>query len=471
VIPPHPAQPAGAGDDHLRGDQLQPPGTRSLSSLSPLLDALEAEVSLERLPRHLAGLAEAATRLLPSLQPIARARIKDILGSFIGGPHEAETLLRELYQLRPDRDAFRSVNGSIQLLLSDPADLELEQHWLVRGLVPAASIGALAAGHGTGKTFLACDLGLSVAFGIPFMGAEVAEARPVLFLATEGQVGLWRRFAGWLHANGFLPGKFALSSVRELLHGRVHVASNPPRLDHPDYEVGIANTAALHGMGLVVVDTLNRSLGPDQSENDTNVAGHVIRTWTNIAARTGATILFTHHFGHETTGRLRGAAAWGDGADFLYLIKGSKEELAAGAPLVLECRKMRDDVWPSALRYRLKPLLDLEADGVPVKSAVIEQLASSAEPAADSAMVQVFRFVEANPGCSKRAIRGLPGRDRTKDEALAALVALGSVEYAVNGSKHAYRANPKWHVDASGNLAGPTEGLFTCGPSDEGEVA
>ena len=72
-----------------------------------------------------------------------------------------------------------------------------EPEWLVEGVIQKRSAALLFGKSNTFKSFLAIDLGLSVAAGIPWHGNPVSQGR-VLIVATEGANGVGRkRVPGW----------------------------------------------------------------------------------------------------------------------------------------------------------------------------------------------------------------------------------------------------------------------------------
>src|SRR5688500_12305473 len=56
--------------------------------------------------------------------------------------------------------------------------------WLIEGLLPSESVAMLFGVEGTHKSFIAIDMALSVAGGVPFHGRRV-DAGQVVFVAAE----------------------------------------------------------------------------------------------------------------------------------------------------------------------------------------------------------------------------------------------------------------------------------------------
>ena len=65
---------------------------------------------------------------------------------------------------------------------------------IVEGLLHAGSLSLIYGPPKSGKSFLATDLGLSIAAGdADWMGHEIVRPGPVLYVACEGHGGFWKR--------------------------------------------------------------------------------------------------------------------------------------------------------------------------------------------------------------------------------------------------------------------------------------
>jgi hypothetical protein len=73
--------------------------------------------------------------------------------------------------------------------------------WLLRGYLEAETLACLFGESGTMKSFLALDMGLCIASGLPWHGRDVPLAGPVVYVAGEGFRGLSRRIKAWLVAH------------------------------------------------------------------------------------------------------------------------------------------------------------------------------------------------------------------------------------------------------------------------------
>jgi RecA-family ATPase len=149
-----------------------------------------------------------------------------------------------------------------------------QPEWLVDGILVRGGVAWLVGKWGTGKSFYAIDLVLSVGLGQPFDGNQVHQG-PVLYIAAEGAAGIGARIAAWEEHNG----------VEDT--GAVSWLTVSVNLVDPAAVAELTAHAASLEPVLIVVDTLNRcSVGAD--ENSARDAGIIIEQVTRLATNTGA---------------------------------------------------------------------------------------------------------------------------------------------------------------------------------------
>lgn len=228
--------------------------------------------------------------------------------------------------------------------------------FLIDGLIETETLGLLFGDPGCGKSFIAVDIGLSVATGTPFHGREVRPG-PVFLIAGEGHNGLARRFAAWSADRGV-----ALTNARLFKSSRA-----AQFLDAANAAMVAKAVEALaddHGTpALIIIDTLARNFGGGD-ENSTAGMGEFIAAVDDLKARfPGCAVLIVHHSGHADKGRARGAMALKAALDCEY--RAEKE----GESIRLINTKMKDAEPPRDLHFALKSV-DLP-DGA--SSAVLEE--------------------------------------------------------------------------------------------------
>lgn len=423
-----------------------------------LLAAEALDCEWEEVPERIRDLQAMASELPPQeLGVIQAAAVRALTMKRVRSGQEARQLLRLYAPIEKERAFELDESGVPHIRALTPADTLLKTPFLIDKHVPSAAVGVIFANYALGKSWLVIDMALAIAFGEPWLGHPTEES-PVLFLIAEGNQDFPLRIFGWLVEHGLMDKRATKEELFEVLQGRVIINRYPARFDDPHFEVGLLNTVRTHGVGTVVVDTLGKSLGPDQSENDNDVANHVTGMLSRIAALTSCTTILTHHVGHGTSKRSRGASAWEQGLDFVFGIEGTKEEFGAGAPVRLVCHKMKSAGTPPAKSFRLKALrhialLDSPSDHrLTTPSGVIE--AAHGTGPALSMEARVFRYVSDSPGRGKGDVRaGVPGGNEGVDSALASLIQRGAVKNLGHVNGHRYHADPTWTIDSRGEVS------------------
>ncbi len=216
---------------------------------------------------------------------------------------------------------------SIAQLLAQPApEYIIDQFLIERGM--SAIFGA----PGTFKTFIALDLGLSVAHGIPWHGFATKQ-RKVLYICAEGQYGFGSRALIWQQerAAGRDTDQFMLLPV-------------PVNFLQPE-AVGklIEDMKTFVGdVGLIIVDTLARNFGTGD-ENKTQDMNAFVKGVSRLTK--DAMVLIVHHTGKDDGKDERGSSAFRaaldagfklrrePGSDYVDIITKKQKEAEEHAPL------------------------------------------------------------------------------------------------------------------------------------------
>lgn len=229
-------------------------------------------------------------------------------------------------------------------------DLEALQppEWLVHKLIPVDAFALLVGPYASLKSFLALDLSLCVAYGIPWQGREVKQG-PVLYIAGEGAAGMASRVKAWRRVHGVEDQEAPF----RLLRARLNI------LD-PGHIGRLVATAA-HDFGgdpvrLAVNDTLARSMvGAD--ENSAQDMGRAVAATDEIRDELKCTTLTVHHMGKDKDRGARGSIALPAAADTTLVVEreGSRltitvekqKDAEEGEPIVLEAKKFGTDGDPN----------------------------------------------------------------------------------------------------------------------------
>lgn len=226
--------------------------------------------------------------------------------------------------------------------------------WAVKHVVPAASVGMLFGGSGTFKSFIALDLALHVAHGLPWMG-RLTQQGPVLYIAAEGGAGLWSRIDAW-------------HRVRNLRWQDVPLYVVPQAVDLTVDAWRVVDAAQAVGVGptLVVVDTLSQTYaGEENSANE--MAAYLREIGLRFRSLWQCAVTLVHHTGHAATERPRGSSAIRANIDFLLSVYRDEKEMLA----TLGCVKQKDgDLFTDATFSLGKVSLGQDNDGDAITSLV-----------------------------------------------------------------------------------------------------
>jgi len=272
------------------------------------------------------------------------------------------------------------------------ADLKYRPpEFVVEDLFETETLGLIFGDPGCGKSFLAVDLGLSVATGAPFHGRRT-KAGPVFLIAGEGHNGLARRFAAWSKARGVpLAGVPLFKSERaaQFLDG----ASAKAVAD------AVEALAKHHGQPkLIIVDTLARNFGAGD-ENNTKDMSEFVSAIDDLMARfPGSSVLIVHHSGHAEKQRARGAMALKGALDTEYRVEKD------GPIMRLTNTKMKDAPPPAALYFSLEPVeLDGEATSAVLEPSEPPERTRQLTPAQRLAL-DTYTSAAVDPQCWKAGI-------------------------------------------------------------------
>jgi len=198
--------------------------------------------------------------------------------------------------------------GGVTLLpLVDPQKAGIEPTpWLVEDWLRLGGVTILSARYKSLKSFLARQLALSVASGLPFLEShEVvasARGRPVIIVCAEEQYNdvlnaLWREALGL----GIGADRFAQLPIHvEPVLGKPFFAKNRQSNRIQPTEALRATFKAVEVLRpvLIVVDTLVAVKG-DASENSADDVRPVFQAFRQMGSQVGATVLIVDHEGFD----------------------------------------------------------------------------------------------------------------------------------------------------------------------------
>jgi len=169
--------------------------------------------------------------------------------------------------------------------------------FLIDDLIPERSFAMIYGAPGSGKSFMAIDMALSVAHGVDWQGKKVKQG-PVLYIAGEGMGGFSKRWRAW--------------SMHHGLRVRPEMYLLPTAVNMMDEEDVARLILTVEEMGrqwaMVIIDTVARSI-PGADENAAQAVGTFVQACDRVREVAGGTMLAVHHSGKDTSRGARGSNA------------------------------------------------------------------------------------------------------------------------------------------------------------------
>lgn len=167
--------------------------------------------------------------------------------------------------------------------------------WIVRRILPRVELALIIGESGSGKSFLAFDLGAAIAQGAPWRGFRTKRGR-VLIIVAEG--------AGFFHQRAIAYAQRHEVSLDEL---QIGVISDSPNLMQKEEVKSVVEQIRKFGkVDVIIVDTLAQAT-PGMNENAGEDVGKVLANCKALHRATGAVVVLVHHVGKDES---RGARGW-----------------------------------------------------------------------------------------------------------------------------------------------------------------
>jgi putative DNA primase/helicase len=208
--------------------------------------------------------------------------------------------------------------------------------WLFYGLLPKEGTGLLLGASSVGKSFSALDLSVSAATGRSWHSIECDVPVGVVYVTGEGRMR--HRIEALMKHHGVKPDELHRLRVVERPVNLLDESGAQAEVEALVSEIACAASTIDGGVGLIVLDTLNRMApGGDEGARD---MGKVIRGMDMMRDRLGCLVLALHHPGHAEKGRARGHSSLFAAVDVELLVE-SKDKQAESVRTIT-ANKVRD---------------------------------------------------------------------------------------------------------------------------------
>jgi hypothetical protein len=192
--------------------------------------------------------------------------------------------------------------------------------WIVKGVVPMATLGVVYGASGSGKSFWLFDLMAAVSRAADqalWRGHKINPAR-VCWIAAEGVEDMRKRVLGYCTYQGILLADLPMEFVGEA----------PNFMEPVDVKAVIRQIRARGRFDVIVVDTLAQVMSGG-NENSGEDMGQVLGYCRDITRLTGAMVVLVHHSGKDESRGARGWSGLRAAADFEFEIIRSDNDRVA----------------------------------------------------------------------------------------------------------------------------------------------
>ena len=220
--------------------------------------------------------------------------------------------------------------------------------WMIDGVLTKHGFSVMYGAPGAGKSFIAIDMALCMAHGLPWHGRET-NAGAVLYIAGEGVAGLGKRVkAHKLHNE--IEGNGSLKVLPVAVD----------MMDQESVEKLLRTIDSLNAkFSCLVIDTVARSMtGEENSATDMSA---FIRGCDAIKHHTGCGLLAIHHAGKDASrgiNSMRGSSALAGAADTVLAV-GKSETIVS-----LSMEKQKDAEVMEKMTFEMVPVALIEDSSV-----------------------------------------------------------------------------------------------------------
>ena len=322
-------------------------------------------------------------------------------------------------------------DSPIEVLSLEELTLQPKVKWLVDGILPANALSCIYGPPGSGKSFFALDMALSIASGEEWRNRETSPGS-VLYIAGEGISGLSDRVNSWVEYHDYDAGNFPRFSA---VSRPIDITGNFNDLIK-SVRKSENTTVNDSGYGLIVIDTLARCFGPND-ENSTSDMQRFILALDHIRLELNATVLVVHHSSKAEKKTLRGNSALEGCLDTLIKVESLEKQDYKSQRIFAKVVKQKDAEGFQKFYSELIPQGD---------SAVLQHLPGSVvsgeSRGTEAGLLQSLKDMihsEDQWIAATQWRKAYPKMGPDFGQAVKRLVELGHVEYKHSGISDLYR--------------------------------
>ena len=202
----------------------------------------------------------------------------------------------------------RADGGKFNLQWLRDLELDLNGQWLFKKIFPRAGVVSFYGDSRSFKTFLMIHASYCAATAYAFAGRVVKNPGPVVYIAAEDGRGVKMRVLGYHVANATRNGLPPREGIPlAVVDNAPMLGTSPGDLEELIAKIETALQAAGYGApSMIVVDTLNQTLGSEDESNKGMQA--FMSNVTELARRFQCCVVAVNHVGHAEKERERGGS-------------------------------------------------------------------------------------------------------------------------------------------------------------------
>ena len=213
------------------------------------------------------------------------------------------------------REVIAPPKPRIRILDLDELENLPPPSFLITNVLTEGGLSVLWGRSGGMKSFVALDMAMCIATGMPWHGKPVKQGL-VVYLAAEGSHGLGRRAIGWRRTRGRnLPKPL----FKLIPHGVALTGEDLVPLVDAIMELVVCPV-------LIIIDTLARTFGTGDENKQADMNAYVSAA-DRLREATGANVLIVHHSGVHEDKRERGSNVLRGAADTVIKVSRNDDKL------------------------------------------------------------------------------------------------------------------------------------------------
>jgi RecA/RadA recombinase len=304
----------------------------------------------------------AGSRIASRVRVIELPGCKDVSALHLANPDGFDAVLQAAIEAAtPLETAAAKEAASHPLNIVFYADLALdtEDNALVDGLMERRGFTAIIGEPGSGKTFFALHLALSLARGVPFFGRAVQQT-PTLYIATESGAGIAKRALAYEGVPRDVPFAVITTGINLKEPNSQNAFALVDAINEVERSTGIR-------FGLIIIDTLSRAM-PGADESGSVDMSNLIGNCDTIRGSTGTGLILVHHVGKDASRGSRGSSLLPAAIDTEITLSAH----SATGMFIARASKQRELPCDGVMTWRLEVVeLGQTGSGKPITTCVV----------------------------------------------------------------------------------------------------